>query len=45
MFVRSKTHEVSNHGMQALQGPQPSIISKWGDKTENAIISTWGSKS
>ena len=32
MCVRSGTHEVSNQSMQALQGPQPSVIGKWGDE-------------
>ena len=32
MYVRSGTHDVSNHSMQALQGPQPGVIGKWGDE-------------
>ena len=32
MYVRSKTHDVSNQSMQALQGPQPDVIGKGGDE-------------
>ena len=32
MCVRSGTHEVSNQSMQALQGPQPGEIGKWGEE-------------
>ena len=32
MYVRSKTHDVSNHSMQALKGLQPDVIGKWGDE-------------
>ena len=32
MYVRSGTHDVSKHSMQALQGPQPDVIGKSGDE-------------
>ena len=32
MYFRSGTHDVSNHSMQALQGPQSCVIGKWGDE-------------
>ena len=32
MYVKSKTHDVSYHSMQALQGLQPDVIGKWGDE-------------
>ena len=32
MYVRSRTHDVFNQSMQALWGPQPGVIGKWGDE-------------
>ena len=43
MYVRSETHDVSKRIMQALQGPQPSVIGKWGDEIKGYVL-VWGSK-
>ena len=32
MCARSRTHDVSKHSMQALQGPQPGVIGKGSDE-------------
>ena len=32
MYVKSGTHDISKHSMQALQGPQPGVIGKRGDE-------------
>ena len=32
MYVRSGTHDVSKHSMQAVQGPQPGVIGRGGDE-------------
>ena len=32
MYVRSRTHDVSNQSMQALQGPQLDVIGKRDDE-------------
>ena len=42
MYVRSKTHDVSNHSKQTLQGPQPGVIGKWSDERKDYML-VWGS--
>ena len=35
MYIRSKTHNVTNQSMQALEGSQPSVIGKRGDESKD----------